>query len=243
MSRFAGGVALSRTGRAVAAGLLLLATFAVSERPTRAENKDIGALGSNQFAPNDVSAVVGDQVTFTNGGGTHSAVAVGGAYPAIPLAGGQSGSWQLSAPGTVWYYCGVHANAAQANEQGLAAGAMVGRIVVSQPAPTATPVPPTAIPSPTATLSAPSATAAIASPTGTQTATPTGTLTRTPTRPGSATGTPTAATTTPLPPDASDEPDDDGGSNGPLMGFVAGGLALAAVGGGVFLALRLRRAT
>jgi hypothetical protein len=27
------------------------------------------------------------------------------------------------------------------------------------------------------------------------------------------------------------------------MGFVAGGLALAAVGGGVFLALRLRRAT
>jgi plastocyanin len=226
-----------------AAGVLLLATVGIPQRPARAANIDIGALGSNQFAPNDVAAVVGDQVTFTNGGGTHSAVSVAGGYPPIPLGGGQSGSWQLGAPGTVWFYCGVHATAGQANEQGLASGAMVGRIVVSQPSPTATPILPTATPSPTATLTGPTAAPAAATTTATMSPTesPATTSTRTTTATAAATRA-SAGTTTPLPPDASDDPEDDDGSGGPLMGFVAGGLALAAVGGGVFLALRLRAA-
>jgi plastocyanin len=233
---------------AIGGAVMLLALVTTPGPRAGAASIDIGAFNF-RFAPNDLSGTVGDVVTFTNGGGVHTATAAGGGYPQISLGGGQSGSWTLAAQGTLWFYCSIHSNAGQANEQGLAGGAMVGRITVSQSAPTATPVPPTPTPPPpTATAPVPAvtqtpasatATPTLTSSTGTASATATGTAARSAT----ATGTSQPGeSTTPLPPAAADPPE-DGGSGGPLMGFVAGGLALAAVGGGVFLALRLRRAT
>lgn len=237
-----------------AAALVLLAAVAAGGPEASAATLDITA-SNFRFSPNDSAATVGDEVRFSNGGGTHTAVTVGGVYPVISLGAGLAGSWQLTSPGTVWYYCGIHSNSGAANEAGLTSGAMVGRIIV---VPGAAPTPPTeptsAAASPTATTAAPTPTlmgAATANatpiPTATPSATPVGgTATSAPTSSDQATATatpsPSAAgsppakeSPAPLPPKAS------GDGESPALAFAAGGLALAAVAGGVGVALWFRR--
>jgi plastocyanin len=214
---------------------LLLAAIALTERTASAANIGI-AVGDNFFNPEDTTAVVGDQAIFDNNGAlTHGATAVGttGTYPALTMAPGAPGAWQLTTAETIWYYCQFHATAGQANEAGLLSGAMVGRIVVSQQT-TATATTTTA----TATATTATATTATATATTPATNTPTSTPTATATVPAATATSP--ATTTAVAPG----PPDTGtgtvsGTNNALL-LAAAGLVVLGLAGASLVAIRRR---
>lgn len=211
---------------------LLLAAFALTQRPALAANVPI-SVADFSFSPNNTTALVGDQAIFQNNGAqTHGATAVGvtGTYPQLTFAPDDPGAWQLLTAETVWYYCQFHATAGQANEAGLAAGAMVGRIVVSQQT-TATATTTTA----TATTTTATATATTpATNTPTSTATPTATVPA-----ATATSTAPAAATTAAPGPPATGTGTVSGTNNALL-ILAAGLATLGLTGGAFVAVRRR---
>lgn len=213
---------------------LLLGALALTQRPALAANIPISAVNFS-FSPNDTTALMGDQAIFTNNGSeTHGATAVDvtGTYPVLTMAPDESGAWQLTTAETIWYYCQFHATANLANEAGLAAGAMVGRIVVSQQT-TATATTTTA----TATTSTATATATTpATSTPTSTATPTATAT---TPPPTSTATTPAETATVAPGPPATGTGSVQGTNNALL-LIAAGFAAVGLAGGTLVAVRRR---
>ncbi|MEX0784475.1 MAG: hypothetical protein WD557_17705 [Dehalococcoidia bacterium] len=208
---------------------LLLASIAFTQRTASAANIAI-SVADNSFSPNDTTAVVGDQAIFDNNGAlTHGATAVGttGTYPVLVFDPGEPGAWQLTTAETIWYYCQFHASASVANEAGLLAGAMVGRIVVSQ----------VGTPTTTATATTTTATATTTTPaTNTPTSTPTATAT---TPAATATSTSPATTTAVAPgPPATGSGTVQGTNNALLL--MAAGLAALGLTGGTLVAIRRR---
>jgi len=172
--------------------------------------KPDGSSG-NRYNPPVVNVNSGDAVSFLRFAGTHDAVSAvvpsGASSFASPiLAAGVPFVVTPTVPGTYTYYCSIHSDPSEATlaniDANIAAGMMVGKVVVSAAAtPTSVPATPTPItPTPTAT------TPASATPTPPPSGTPTTpSATATPTTPPSATATPTpppptATPTTPATP-------------------------------------------
>lgn len=181
-------------------------TVQVGQRPN-------GSSG-NQYNAASVTINPGDTVTFIRFAGTHDVesvfVPVGASAFASPspMQAGVSFSVAPTVPGTYTYYCTIHSDPTEATLAGIdasiAAGNMVGKIVVASVAPTATATsapptatntstPPTATVTPGGTIVPPTATPTGAPPTST----PTPGATSTPTTVPSATPTTPAATPTP----------------------------------------------
>lgn len=191
-------VLMSGGNRAEAAS----STIQVGQRPN-------GSSG-NQFNSASITVNSGDSVTFSRFVGTHDVqsgvVPAGAAQFASPspLGAGSPFTVTLTVPGVYTFYCSIHSDSTEATAAGIdasiAAGNMVGKIVVAAAAATATPTTaaPTATPvPPTPTAVGPTATPGGGStPTFTPTAVP-ATPTATATAPGS---TPTTVpTATPVP--------------------------------------------
>jgi hypothetical protein len=81
-----------------------------------------------------VSIAVGDTVNWNWASGFHNVVAVDGSFNSGAPHGtpGAPFSQTFSAAGTFFYYCAVHSSAADATDAGIAAGDMVGKVVVAQ---------------------------------------------------------------------------------------------------------------
>jgi plastocyanin len=121
-----------------AAGVLafVVAGTLVTSRPADATQLAVGVgdgSGGNVFVPATVNVGAGSTVTWNWASGFHSVVAVDGSFdsgshgtPGAPF------SRTFSSAGTVFYYCSVHATAADATDAGIAAGEMVGKVVVAQ---------------------------------------------------------------------------------------------------------------
>ena len=140
---------------AITATVLLLVAGRAS-----AANAAVSAAGSGaaaRFNPNTVTVASGDTVNFDWVSGTHTATAVNGAFDFQVTSGSPTNTWTAGAPGTYYFYCAVHATAAEATEAHVQANdAMVGKVVVTAAAsgtPTPTPTA-TAAPSATATPAA-----------------------------------------------------------------------------------------
>jgi hypothetical protein len=152
---------------------------------------------SELFVPNDIFYIpVGTTVTWTGISGFHSVTSAPGSPEEFGTPGGLAPfvyQHTFNTEGTYYYYCDEHADAVDANNAGLLAGEMVGRVtVLVPPTPTRTLMPTnTSTPTPTNT---PSATETN-EPTSTSTTLPTVTST-TPPSPTSTTGPPTATSTT-----------------------------------------------
>ncbi len=147
--------------------------------PARAANATVNVgEGGLKYAPTNVTVAPGDTVTWTWVGGFHNVVSTSGGFNSGAAHGtpGDPYAFTFTAPGKFYYYCSVHATAADATDDGIAAGKMAGVVTVQQQG--------TGTPTPTAT--------ATATPTGTATATTTATATAT-----STTGTTATATATP----------------------------------------------
>lgn len=165
--------------------MVVLGLVAMSSRPAGAATAEVGVgTGGNNFAPTDVTIAAGDTVNWTWVGGFHNVVAVDGSFDSGAAHGtpGDPFAHTFSSAGTFFYYCAVHATAADATDAGIAGGRMVGKVVVQQMQATAT-----------ATASA------TAAPTRTATAAPTGTAAPTVTAMATATAMPTS-TAMPVPP-------------------------------------------
>jgi plastocyanin len=163
---------------AVAAiALLVAAGVAMSQAPSAGAataNVNVGQ-GGLVFAPSSVTIAPGDTVTWTFVAGRHNVDAVDGSFESeIQTAPGTPFSHTFAAAGTFFYYCEVHATAADANDAGIAAGKMAGKVVVQAPG--------QGTPTATATSTAPAGTPT-ATATATRTATATATTTATPSVP------------------------------------------------------------
>lgn len=170
------GLKRGRTFAALmAAGVLAMVVLGLvmtSSQPAGAATAEVGVgTGGNNFAPTSVNIAVGDTVNWSWTGGFHNVVAADGSFNSGAPHGtpGDPFAYTFSSAGTFFYYCAVHASAADATDAGIAGGKMVGKVVVQQSQATAT---------------------ATASATGTATATATGTAA--PTRTATATATSTA---------------------------------------------------
>lgn len=148
---------------------------------------------ADQYNPASVTITLGDTVSFTRFAGSHdatSAVVPAGASAFAspsPMVAGAPFAVTPTATGIYTFYCSIHSNPTEATlaniDANIAAGRMVGKIVVTAPAATATPT----------------STSTPATATATSTATATATGTATPTATATGTATPTAtATATPL---------------------------------------------
>ncbi len=68
------------------------------------------AIGNLAFSPVEVTAKVGDTVTWVNGDFVdHTATDKGGAFD-VAIAAGKSAELTLTSPGTFAYYCKAHPN-------------------------------------------------------------------------------------------------------------------------------------
>ncbi|MGE0227115.1 MAG: plastocyanin/azurin family copper-binding protein [Dehalococcoidia bacterium] len=176
---------------------LMLAVAAGNVGPAQAANASVNVGdGGLRYTPANVSVGVGESVTWTWVAGFHDVMSTTGAFTsgAPQPASGQTFAHTFTTPGTFWYYCSVHATAADANEQGQAAGKMVGSVTVA-----ATGAPPAQQVTPTATAPATSTPTATATAVVTPTATATATATAAATPAATATATP-ATTATPSAP-------------------------------------------
>ena len=161
---------------------------------------------ADQYNPASVTITLGDTVSFTRFAGSHdatSAVVPAGASAFAspsPMVAGAPFAVTPTATGIYTFYCSIHSNPTEATlanvDANIAAGRMVGKIVVTAPAATATPTstPATATATPTATATGTATPTATATGTATPTATATGTAT--PTATATATPTPTPLTLT-----------------------------------------------
>lgn len=224
---------------------LLLASIALTARTARAADHPVVAQDNLQFSDELVNAVVGDQIVWGHAGSLpHDATAANGAsFPTIILnSNDDTGTWQLSAEGTFYFYCSVHfpGGAAGVDDADIAAGAMAGKIVVAQQS-TATATTTTA----TATTTTATATATTATPTATTpatntpTSTPTSTSTATATVPAATATAPIATTTAVAPGPPATGTGTVSGTNNALL-LLAAGLAALGLAGGVLVAVRHR---
>jgi plastocyanin len=174
----------------VAAGvlaMLVLGAVMTSSQPAGAATAEVGVgTGGNNFAPASVTIAVGDTVNWTWVGGFHNVVAADGSFDSGAPHGtpGDPFAHTFASAGTFFYYCAVHAAATDATDAGIAAGQMVGKVVVQQSQATAT-----------ATATATTTTTATATGTAAPTTTATGTVA--PTRTATAAPTSTAMPTPP----------------------------------------------
>ncbi|HET8943601.1 MAG TPA: plastocyanin/azurin family copper-binding protein [Dehalococcoidia bacterium] len=122
-----------------------------------------GAVKADQYNPASIGISQGDTIRWEWSGGVHDVTAYAETAPGTPewqsslmTAAGHFYQRQFLSPGTFTYYCSIHAFAQDAApavvDQNIAAGKMVGKVVVAPPAtPTPSPSPaPTPSPSPTA---------------------------------------------------------------------------------------------
>lgn len=111
---------------------ITLAVFAFG-RPASAATQSVN-VGSptNRFTSNVITINAGDTVTFNWSAGTHI-VDLMDISPDLPIDSGHTTgvTMPLNTPGTYYFYCSIHATAAQATEAHVQANdAMVGKIVV-----------------------------------------------------------------------------------------------------------------
>ena len=127
--------------------------------------------------PSRVTVEVGDTVTWNWVNGFHNVVAVDGSFTSGAAHGtpGTPFAQTFAAEGRFYYYCAVHATAADANSNGIAAGKMVGEVIVQARG--------TGQPAATATKTATGAATDTATPTRTATPTATEVTTATPSAP------------------------------------------------------------
>lgn len=122
-----------------------------------------GAVKADQYNPASIGISQGDTIRWEWSSGVHDVTSYAETAPGTPewqsslmTAAGHSYERQFSSPGTFTYYCSIHAFAQDASpavvDQNIAAGKMVGKVVVAPPAtPTPSPSPaPTPTPAPTA---------------------------------------------------------------------------------------------
>jgi plastocyanin len=156
----------------VVCAAFVVGILAMNAAPVTAANADVSVgQGGNAFAPNNVSVNVGDTVTWNWVNGFHNVVAADGSFTSGAPHGSPGAPFAMTfnTAGTFFYYCEVHAPASAANDAGIAAGQMVGKVVVQ----------------------AASQATATQAPTGTATQAPTGAATQAP----SGTATPTVPRT------------------------------------------------
>ena len=147
-----------------------------------------GSDSANEFNAASVTISLGDTVMFARFNGFHNVLSgevpagAGTFASATPIVAGAPFLFTPTAPGTYTYYCDVHEDpdvATLANiDASIAAGAMVGKVVVTGAAATATPTPDTPTPS---TPTTPATATATTTATVTAPATSTATTTTTPT--------------------------------------------------------------
>ena len=84
------------------------------------------------YVPASVTIATGDMVTWNWVSGFHNVVAADGSFNsgAPHATPGSPFSNTFSAAGTFFYYCSVHATAADATDAGIAGGKMAGKVVV-----------------------------------------------------------------------------------------------------------------
>jgi plastocyanin len=144
--------------------VLAIAVWILGAHVARAANASVGAgnsAGDTVFVPNVVTVSAGDSVTFNWVNGIHDTRNAATDQIYLPLSTGtNSQTTTFATAGTYYFYCSIHAKAADATDANIAAGTkMVGKIIVtaaSAPASTtpATPTAATATP-PTATPATP----------------------------------------------------------------------------------------
>ena len=121
---------------ALIACAVLAGAMAMKPDTAHAANATIGAgSGPTRFTSNTQTINVGDTVTFvwtSSGASGHDATATSGGFPKLTLTqANPNGAWTATAPGTYYFYCSLHAPAANATEEHVVANdAMVGKIVV-----------------------------------------------------------------------------------------------------------------
>ena len=145
------------------AGLVFAMPSALSANAATTATVGVGGAGGvNVFTPNTVNISVGDSVTFNWVDGVHDAknATTGALYFPLSVSSDATAASQtttFTTPGTYYFYCSVHAKAADATDAIIAAGTkQVGKIVVagaSTPTTTTTATPtktatPTATPTP-----------------------------------------------------------------------------------------------
>jgi plastocyanin len=166
---------------ALAIGVFALVAVAAiaTSRPAGAATATVSVgEGGNHFAPNSITVAVGDTVTWNWASGFHSVTEAGGSFDSGAHGSpGSPFSMTFNSAGEIYYYCSVHATAADANDAGIDAGKMVGEIVVQAQ----TGGTPTATATATATQTATQAPTATA--TASRTATPAATSSATPSAP------------------------------------------------------------
>lgn len=137
---------------------LAIATLLLASPLTPAHADDtvvaVGAGNAPAFSPNVVTLQPGDQVTFNWESGFHNVVAVNGEFSSGAPTGavGTTYVFTASQEGTIYFFCEVHATAADATDENIASGnPMVGKIVVATAAVSPTPTPAATVePSPAA---------------------------------------------------------------------------------------------
>ena len=144
-----------------------------------------GSTSANQYSPASVTINLRDTVSFIRFGGSHDAtsavVPLGGSSFASPspMAAGTPFAVTPAADGIYTYYCTIHSDPTEATlaniDANIAAGKMVGKIVVNA----AATITPTATATGTATPTATATGTATPTATATGTATPTATATLT----------------------------------------------------------------
>jgi plastocyanin len=168
---------------ALAIGVFALVAVAAiaTSRPAGAATATVSVgEGGNHFAPNSITVAVGDTVTWNWASGFHSVTEAGGSFDSGAHGSpGSPFSMTFNSAGEIYYYCSVHATAADANDAGIDAGKMVGEIVVQAQ----TGGTPTATASATATATQTATQAPTATPTASRTATPAATSSATPSAP------------------------------------------------------------
>jgi plastocyanin len=121
---------------AAALGFALVAALTVmASKPAGAASGTVGvgdASGARIFVPASVTIEVGDTVTWNWVNGFHNVVAVDGSFNsgAAHASPGAPFAQAFTAEGDFFYYCAVHATAADANPNGIKAGKMVGEVIV-----------------------------------------------------------------------------------------------------------------
>ena len=138
---------------ALAVCTALLGSVGLRPETAHAANATIGAgSGPVRFTPNMQTVNVGDTVTFvwtSSGASGHDATATSGGFPKLVLTqAAPNAEWKMTTPGTYYFYCSLHAPAANATEEHVVANdAMVGKIVVvASGAPAPNPGPARAVP-------------------------------------------------------------------------------------------------
>ena len=178
-------------GSGLIAAALLSVLLGAGIQPAGTANAATTNVGvdSDFFIPDTVKLTSGDTVTWDWVDGTHNvkpfdAADFTGTTVVHFMASGDTYDWTFNTPGTVWYYCTLHASPDDIDTNGDGVvdggdspdfGAMIGRLDINgaatatptEPPPTATEVPPTptGVP-PTATEAPPTATEVPPTPTG-----------------------------------------------------------------------------